>query len=170
MIFSTRVTDAERLTTINVLWHRVDEAHAQYQLPSESLSQWDHWRIPVNILSGAAVLCTTLYEADWHSHQALKKKKKIPISCHFRCRDTSSACPLPDATVGANAWRKKKIITIIWWLLRYDWHQNKEQSHCAFVFNFPQVFNHNMWHLLLRGLCWERDEKKAHVALFVVFA
>lgn len=100
------------------------------------------------------------------------KKKKDPHFLSFPLQRHLVSLSPARCHSGGERVKKKKIITIIWWLLRYDWHQNKEQSrsHCAFVFNFPQVFNHNMWHLLLRGLCWERDGKKAHVALFVVFA
>lgn len=100
-----------------------------------------------------------------------KKKKRSPFLVISAAETPRQPVPCQMPQWGRTS-EEKKIITIIWWLLRYDWHQNKEQSrsHCAFVFNFPQVFNHNMWHLLLRGLCWERDGKKAHVALFVVFA
>lgn len=73
VIFRARATNSERLTPINVLWHRVYEAHAQYQLASKWLSQWDHWRC-------YASLSIFWVELQYFA-QLYKKRLDTPTNC-----------------------------------------------------------------------------------------
>lgn len=149
------MTNSERLTTIKVLWHCVYEAHVQYQLASKSLSQWDHWRCH-------ASLSIFWVELQYFAQLYMKRidtliKHGKSISCNFRWKDTSSACPCQMPQWWRMSERKKKIILMI-----KIWLTPKQRAvivHCAFVFTFPQVFNHNIWHLSQGGLWCEWDGK-----------
>lgn len=71
--------------------------------------------------------------------------------------------PVPARCQSSGEWvkEKKQLILII-----KIWLTPKQRAvivHCAFVFNFPQVFNHNIWHLSPGGLCDVTDGKGTFV-------
>lgn len=146
MTFRSWVTNSERLTTTNELWHHVYEAHISLQASHYHSETTD---VALHHYQYFEWSCSTLRNSIW---SRLTLLSSVENSLLVICAVKTPRQPVPARCHSGEEWVKIIILIIKIWLTP---KQRGVIVHCAFILN--------LWHLM-----WVRW-KKACVALFVVY-